>query len=132
MVIKWRRRFAANRLAGLMDQAGRGRKRKYDAANRHRIAATAWSTPPKSVGTHWSVRTLARYLGVGVSIVQSVLSEEAIQPHRFRYWKGSRDPAFEPKMLVAVGLCLAPPQDAVVLSVDEKTSIQALDRPVCP
>jgi len=128
VVIKWRRRFAADRMAGLVDQPGRGRKRKYDAAIRHRIAATACSTPPQSVGTHWSVRTLAQHLGVGVAVVQSVLSAESIQPHRFRYWKHSHDPEFEPKMLAVVGLYMQPPHNAVVLSVDEKTSIQALDR----
>jgi len=128
VVIKWRRRFAVDRLAGLVDQPGRGRKPKYDAAVRHRIAATACSTPPESVGTHWSVRTLARHLGVGAGIVQSVLSAESLQPHRFRYWKDSPDPEFEPKMLAIVGLYMRPPHNAVVLSVDEKTSIQALDR----
>jgi putative transposase len=128
VVVKWRRRFAVDRLAGLVDQPGRGRKRKYDAVVRHRIAATACSTPPDSVGTHWSVRTLARHLGVGVGIVQSVLAAESLQPHRFRYWKDSPDPEFEPKMLAIVGLYLRPPHNAVVLSVDEKTSIQALDR----
>ncbi len=128
VVIKWRRRFAVDRLRGLGDEPGRGRKRKYDAEIRHRIAATACSTPPPSVGTHWSIRTLARHLGVGVAVVQSVLEAESIQPHRFRYWKDSPDPEFEPKMLAVVGLYLHPPQNAVVLSVDEKTSIQALDR----
>jgi putative transposase len=128
VVIKWRRRYATDRMRGLVDQPGRGRKRKYDAAIRHRIAATACRTPPESVGTHWSVRTLAQHLGVGVAVVQSVLSAECIQPHRFRYWKDSHDPEFEPKMLAVVGLYLQPPQNAVVLSVDEKTSIQALDR----
>jgi transposase len=128
VVIKWRGRFAAQRLEGLRDAPGRGRKRKYNAAIRHRIAATACSTPPASVGTHWSVRTLAKHLGVGTMVVQSVLAAESIPPHRFRYWKHSNDPEFEPKLLTVVGLYLAPPQNAVVLSVDEKTSIQALDR----
>jgi transposase len=128
VVIKWRRRFVANRLTGLIDQPGRGRKRHYDVATRHRIAATACSDPPESVGTHWSVRTLAKHLGIGTSVVQSVLSAESIQPHRFRYWKHSNDPEFEPKMLAVVGLYMQPPENAVVLSVDEKTSIQALDR----
>ncbi len=128
VVIKWRRRVAVHRLAGLADQPGRGRKRRYDPATRHRIAATAGSTPLASVGTHWSVRTLARHLGVGVGVVQSVLSAESIQPHRFRYRKDSNDPEFEPKRLAIVGLYVHPPQNAVVLSVDEKTSIQALDR----
>ncbi len=128
VVVKWRSRFAASRMNGLDDQTGRGRKRKYDAVTRHRIAATACSTPPESVGTHWSVRTLAKHLGVGSAVVQAVLSAEAIQPHRSRYWKNSNDPEFEPKMLAIVGLYLNPPENAVVLSVDEKTSIQALDR----
>ena len=128
VVIKWRRRFAVDRLRGLGDEPGRGRKRKYDAETRHRIAATACSTPPASVGTHWSIRALARHLGVGAGVVQSVLEAESLQPHRFRYWKDSPDPEFEPKMLAVVGLYLRPPQNAVVLSVDEKTSIQALDR----
>ncbi len=128
VVVKWRSRFAASRMNGLADQAGRGRKRKYDAATRHRIAATACSTPPESVGTHWSVRTLAKHLGVGTAVVQAVLSSERIQPHRSRYWNDSDDPEFEPKMLTIVGLYMNPPENAVVLSVDEKTSIQALDR----
>lgn len=128
VVVKWRRRFVADRLAGLVDQAGRGRKRKYDVATRHRIAAAACSQPPESIGTQWSVRTLAKHLGVGTSVVHAVLSAESIQPHRFRYWKHSNDPEFEPKMLAVIGLYMQPPQNAVVLSVDEKTSIQALDR----
>jgi transposase len=128
VVIKWRRRFASARLDGLADQAGRGRRRKYDAEVRHRIAATACSEPPAAVGTHWSVRTLAKHLGVSADIVHDVLSAECIKPHRFRYWKMSNDPEFEPKMLDVVGLYMKPPENALVLSVDEKTSIQALDR----
>jgi putative transposase len=128
VVVKWRGRFAARRLDGLVDEPGRGRKRIYDAETRHRIAATACSEPPSSVGTHWSVRSLSKHLGVGVSVVHRVLSAESIKPHRFRYWKNSTDPEFEPKMLAVIGLYLNPPENAVVLSVDEKTSIQALDR----
>lgn len=128
VVIKWRRRFAASRLEGLADQPGRGRRRKYDAEVRHRIAATACSEPPPAVGTHWSVRSLAMHLGVTADVVHDVLSAECIKPHRFRYWKMSNDPEFEPKMLDVVGLYMNPPENAVVLSVDEKTSIQALDR----
>lgn len=128
VVIKWRQRFASSRLGGLADQSGRGRKRTHDAVIRHRIAATACSDPPASVGTHWSVRTLAKHLGVSASLVHAVLATESIQPHRSRSWKHSDDPEFEPKMLAVVGLYLHPPKNAVVLSVDEKTSIQALDR----
>ena len=128
VVVKWRGRFAARRLAGLTDEVGRGRKRVYGADLRHRIAATACTVPPAAVGTHWSVRTLAEHLGVSASLVQAVLAAEDIKPHRVRYWKTSHDPEFEPKMLAIVGLYLQPPENAVVLSVDEKTSIQALDR----
>ena len=75
-----------------------------------------------------SVRSLAKHLGVGTSVVHRVLWAEAIKPHRFRFWKSSTDPEFEPKMLAVVGLHMDPPENAVVLSVDEKTSIQVLDR----
>lgn len=128
VVIKWRSRFALKRLAGLVDEPGRGRKRTYDAEVRHRIAAMACTTPPAEIGTHWSIRTLAKHLRVSASIVHDVLSAEDIKPHRVEYWKTSYDPEFEPKMLEIVGLYLHPPEHAIVLSVDEKTSIQALDR----
>jgi putative transposase len=128
VVVKWRSRFAALRLKGLTDEVGRGRKRKYDAETRHRIAATACTMPPESVGTHWSVRTLAKHLNLKPGIVHSVLSAEDIKPHRVRYWKTSTDPEFESKMLDIVGLYMNPPENVIVLSVDEKTSIQALDR----
>jgi putative transposase len=128
VVVKWRRRFAFDRLAGLGDRAGRGRKRKYDAAIRQRIAATASSPPPESTRTRWSVRTLARHLGVGSSVVQAVLSAESIQPHRFRSSKHTHEPEFEPKTLAVIGLYMQRPQNALVLSVDEKASIQGSDR----
>jgi len=128
VVVKWRGRFALGRMNGLADEAGRGRKRIYGVEMRHMIAATACSDPPPSVGTHWSVRSLAKHLGVGTSVVHRVLAAESIKPHRFRYWKSSTDPEFAPKMLAVVGLYMDPPANAVVLSVDEKTSIQALDR----
>ena len=128
VVTKWRQRFAARRLAGLVDEEGRGRKRVHGPEIRHRIAATACSTPPAVVGAHWSVRSLAKHLGVTPSLVHDVLSAEDIKPHRVRYWKTSHDPEFEPTMLAIVGLYLNPPANAVVLCVDEKTSIQALDR----
>lgn len=128
VVTKWRQRFAARRLDGLGDEEGRGRKRVHGPEIRHRIAATACTTPPAAIGTHWSVRTLAKHLGVTPSLVHDVLSAEDIKPHRVRYWKTSNDPEFEPKMLAIIGLYLNPPNNAVVLCVDEKTSIQALDR----
>lgn len=113
---------------GLKDAPGRGRKRKYGAEVRHRIAALACTEPPTEVGTHWSVRTIAKHLDVPPWLVQEVLTAEKIKPHRYKYWKTSTDPDFESKMLAIVGLYVDPPENAVVLSVDEKTSIQALDR----
>lgn len=128
VVVKWRSRFVSKRMEGLHDEPGRGRRRTYGPEIRHRIAALACQAPPPQVGTHWSVRTLAAQLDVSPDLVHDVLSAEDIKPHRFRYWKTSHDPEFEPKMLAIVGLYLHPPENAVVLSVDEKTSIQALDR----
>lgn len=127
-VVKWRKRFVADRIAGLRDESGRGRRRTHGPEIRHRIAATACQAPPPRVGTQWSIRTLADHLGVSADLVHDVLAAEDIKPHRFRYWKTSTDPEFEPKMLKIVGLYLKPPKNAVVLSIDEKTSIQALDR----
>jgi transposase len=128
VVVKWRSRFVLQRIDGLRDEAGRGRRRTYGPEIRHRIAAMACQAPPPEVGTHWSVRTLAAELEVSPDLVHDVLSAEDIKPHRVRYWKSSNDPEFEPKMLAIVGLYLRPPENAVVLSIDEKTSIQALDR----
>ena len=128
VVVKWRSRFVAHRLDGLVDEPGRGRRRTYGPEIRHRIAAMACQAPPLRIGTHWSVRTLAEELNVSPDLVHDVLSSEDIKPHRFRYWKSSTDPEFEPKMLAIVGLYMRPPENALVLSIDEKTSIQALDR----
>lgn len=128
VVVKWRRRFYDSRLDGLADKSGRGRKRTHDAEVRRRIAATASSEPPASVGAYWSVRTLAKELGVSASLVQSVLRAESVRPRQSRYWKRSEDPEFEPKMLGVIGLYLHPRERAVVLSAGEKTSIRALDR----
>lgn len=128
VVVKWRSRFVAKRLDGLKDEQGRGRHRTHGPEIRHRIAAMACQSPPSHVGTHWSVRTLASELEVSPDLVHDVLSAEDIKPHRFRYWKTSHDPEFEPKMMAIVALYLNPPENALVLSIDEKTSIQALDR----
>lgn len=132
VVVKWRRRFYDSRLDGLADKSGRGRKRTHDAAVRRRIADAACSQPPASVGAYWSVRTLAKELGVSASLVQSVLRAESIRPHQSRYWRRSEDSEFEPKTLAIAGLYLHHPEHAVVLSVDEKASIRALDRPQPP
>jgi transposase len=107
VVVKWRRRFDSNRLAGFVGQAGR--KRNYDGAILHWIAATACSQPPESVGTHWGVRTLAQHLGVGTSIVQAVLSAEPLQPIASDTGNIPMTPSSNPKMLAVIwSLCNHP------------------------
>jgi putative transposase len=131
-ISKWKKRFFEKRLEGLEDDQRTGRKPKYDAVLKHKIAAEACNPPPDR--THWSIRDLADHLGVDRGIVQRVFKEEAIKPHLVKYYHHSSDPEFEEKMLNIIGLYLDPPDNAVVLSVDEKTGIQALDRtqPVLP
>lgn len=123
----WRRRFAAHGLAGLKDKLGRGRKRTYKAATVKKIInTTLTSTPPDA--THWSTRTLAHHVGVSHSTVRRIWNAHHIQPHRIRTFKLSKDPHFIEKVHDVVGLYLNPPEHALVLSVDEKSQIQALDR----
>jgi transposase len=127
-VAKWRRRFAAQRLAGIeRDQPGRGRpahKRKHWA--RTIVEVTLHTTPTDA--THWSTRSLARHLGVDKSLVQRVWRTHELAPHRVRTFKLSNDKRFIEKLIDVVGLYLRPPEHALVLSVDEKSQIQALDR----
>lgn len=129
---KWKRRFVEKGLEGLEDEGRPGRAPKYGPEIRHKIAAEACNPPPER--THWTIRDLANHLDVDRGIVQRVLKEEAIKPHRIKYYHHSSDPEFEEKMLNIIGLYLNPPDNAIVLSVDEKTGIQALDRtqPVLP
>ena len=128
IVGRWRQRFAAERLAGIeQERAGRGRKatkRKHWA--RTIIEVTLHTTPPDA--THWSTRTLAKHLGVSKSMVQRVWRTHELGPHRVRTFKLSRDKRFIEKLIDVVGLYLRPPEHALVLSVDEKCQIQALDR----
>lgn len=129
---KWKERFLESGIDGLTDQARPGRRTKYDAEMRHRIAAEACNPPPGR--THWSIRELANHMGVNRGVVERVFREQAIKPHLVKYYHHSTDPEFEEKMLNIIGLYLNPPDNAVVLCVDEKTGIQALDRtqPVLP
>jgi transposase len=128
IVGRWRSRFAAQRLAGIeREQPGRGRpatKRKHWART---IVEVTLHTPPKDA-TQWSVRSLAKHLGVDKSLVQRVWRAHELAPHRVRTFKLSRDPHFVEKLIDVVGLYLRPPEQALVLSVDEKSQIQALDR----
>ncbi len=123
---KWRRSFAELGLDGLRDAPRSGRPPKHDAAVWQRLQTTACQQP-KSQG-RWSVRTLARELGLPPSTVHAMLNASELQPHRIRTFTFSPDPEFEPKLLDIVGLYLNPPENALVLCVDEKPGIQALDR----
>ena len=131
-ISKWKKRFLEKGLDGLADLQRPGRKPRYSAEIRHKIAAEACNPPPGR--THWTIRDLARHLQVDRGLVERVLKEEAIKPHLVKYYHHSTDPEFEAKMLNIIGLYLNPPENAMVLSVDEKTGIQALDRnqPVLP
>jgi transposase len=127
-VVTWRKRFAAERLAGIEhERPGRGRKatkRKHWA--RTIVEVTLHTTPEHA--THWSQRTLAEHLGVSKSLVERVWRAHELAPHRVRTFKLSRDKRFIDKLVDVVGLYLRPPEHALVLSVDEKCQIQALDR----
>jgi transposase len=132
-VRKWRDRFAADGLDGLTDEPRPGRPRTVtDEQVEAVITATLESTPANA--THWSTRSLAAELGLSQSAVSRIWRAFALQPHRQDSWKLSRDPLFIDKVRDVVGLYLNPPERAVVLCVDEKSQIQALDRtaPVFP
>ena len=128
----WRQRFIAEGPEGLWEVAeGRGRKPQSGLAEQ--IINATLKTKPKGQ-THWSSRTLAKAQGVHASTVQRIWREHGLQPHRQETFKLSRDPDFVAKLLDVVGVYLNPPQNAVVLCIDEKSQIQALDRsnPDCP
>jgi len=127
-VALWRKRFAEQRLKGIEKDAPRGGR---PATSKHELAAlivkaTTTETPPAA--THWSTRSLAKYLGISPSMVQRVWKEMNLRPHRVKTFKVSNDPQFAEKLVDVVGLYLNPPEHAIVLCVDEKTQIQALDR----
>jgi len=132
IVRKWKERFVEHGVEGLRDQARSGAPRKHGPEIRHKIAAEACNPPEGR--TNWSIRDLAKHLNVDRGIVERVFKEQAIKPHLVKYYHHSTDPEFEEKMLNIIGLYLNPPENAIVLSVDEKTGIQALDRtqPVLP
>ncbi len=127
-VAKWKSRFLASGIDGLKDKKGRGVKPKYTEQDKARIVQKACEKPEGGY-TSWSQRRIAEALGVSQSTVQKTLKEHALKPHKVEYWCGkSTDPEFEAKMLDVIGLYMTPSEKAIVLSVDEKTQIQALDR----
>jgi transposase len=126
-VLLWRGRFERDRLAGLADAPRPGREPTYDRAARDRVIAFTLEPPPFGT-THWSSRAMAARTGISVTTVQRIWAEAGLKPHRVETFKFSTDPELVAKVRDVVGLYLAPPERAIVLSVDEKTQIQALDR----
>jgi len=132
-VRRWRNRFVVDRCDGLLDEPRPGRPRVVgDEQIKALITATLEATPQDA--THWSTRSMAEHLGMSQSMVSRVWRAFGLAPHKQDSWKLSKDPLFVEKVRDVVGLYLNPPERAVVLCVDEKTQIQALNRtaPVFP
>ena len=131
-VISWRERYRSGGIAALADAPRSGRPKVVDEAE---ILARTLETPPPALGvTHWSTRLLAAEIGVGDATVARCWRRYGLQPWRRESFKFSTDPELEAKVRDVVGLYLDPPEKAVVLCVDEKSQIQALDRtaPILP
>jgi DNA-binding CsgD family transcriptional regulator/transcriptional regulator with XRE-family HTH domain len=131
-VVSWRSRYMRRGIAGLHDEARPGRPRLVDHG---RIITETLMPPPKKLGvTHWSSRLLAARLGVANSTIARAWRDYGVQPWRAETFKFSTDPELVAKVTDVVGLYLAPPENAIVLCIDEKSQIQALDRtaPILP
>lgn len=124
----WRERFQAQGLPGLWEVApGRGRKATYDPTRIKAVIDATLQSKPKG-NTHWSCRTMAAAQGISKSTVNNIWRSHNIKPHRTETFKLSRDPKFLEKLTDVIGLYLNPPDQALVLCVDEKSQIQALQR----
>jgi transposase len=127
-VRSWRSRFEQEGLAKLGKvRAGRGRKSTIPQDKIDEIVDLTRNCTPAGQ-THWSCRTMARQVGVSPATVQRVWAARGLKPHLVKTFKLSNDPRFEEKLIDVVGLYLAPPDNAIVLCLDEKSSVQALDR----
>jgi len=127
-VWRWQQRFAEAGVAGLVhDKTRKPGKPPTPEATVRRVVALTCGEPPGEA-THWTGRMMAKAAGLSLRTVQRIWVAHRLQPHRVRTFKRSRDPDFVAKLADIVGLYLAPPRHAVVLSVDEKSQIQALDR----
>jgi len=127
-VLLWRQRFELPGVSGLLSDASRpGRKKAISPEIIKQVVETTLRTKPRGA-THWSTRTLAKALKLSRMTVQRIWRQHDLQPHRVEKFKLSRDPHFVEKLRDVVGLYLDPPDKALVLSVDEKSQIQALDR----
>jgi transposase len=131
-VSRIRRRYQRGGVKGLFDRPGRGRKdHAVPGETVERVVQLAMSPPPPG-RSRWTTRLLAKKVGLTSGCVSDLLRKKGLKPHLVRTYKVSRDPAFAEKVKDVVGLYLNPPEHAVVLSVDEKTSIQALERTQLP
>jgi transposase len=124
---KWRQRFVDRRLDGLLDEPRPGTPRKVSDADVERALTMTLESTPKDA-THWSTRSLAKQAGLSRSTVGRIWHAFALQPHRSETFKLSKDPLFIDKVRDIVGLYMDPPDRALVLCVDEKSQIQALNR----
>jgi transposase len=133
MVTKWRNRFAQHRLDGLSDEPRPGQPRKVTDAKVEEVITKTLETQPRDA-THWSTRSMAKEVGLSQTAVSQIWRAFGLQPHRQGSWKLSKDPLFIEKVRDVVGLYMNPPERAVVLCVDEKSQIQALNRtaPILP
>ena len=128
MVWRWQQRFAEAGIEGLLrDKTRKPGKAPIAADTVARVVAMTCATPPHEA-THWTGRAMAKAVGISLRSVQRIWDAHKLQPHRLRTFKRSRDPEFATKLVDIVGLYVDPPEHAVVLSIDEKSQIQALDR----
>ncbi len=130
---KWRRRFVKDRVDGLLDEARPGRPRTVEDDQVAAVIERTLHSKPRDA-THWSIRSMAKETGLSHTTIRRIWNAFGLQPHRSDTFKLSSDPLFVEKVRDIVGLYLSPPNRALVLSVDEKSQIQALDRsqPILP
>ena len=127
-VNKWRQRFKKHGLDGLKDAPRSGKKPFITPEQKAMVIQKACSKPEGGY-TNWSQSRIAKEVGISQSKVYQILKEADLKPHKIEYWCGkSTDPEFESKMINIIGLYMDPPENAIVLCIDEKTQIQALDR----
>ena len=128
MIGKWRRRFVERRIAGLYDELRPGKPRSIEDEQVAELIQTTLHSKPTDGSTHWSIRSLSAETGISKTSVHRYMQLFQLQPHRSETFKLSTDPFFVEKLRDVVGLYLNPPDKALVLCVDEKSQIQALER----
>jgi len=128
-VVAWRNRYEEEGLDGLEDRPRCGRPAQIDAQKRSEVVAKTLQPPPEKLGvTHWTSRLMEREVGLDHSTIARIWQDYDLQPWRTETFKYSTDPQLEDKVRDIVGLSMDPPENAVVVCVDEKSQIQALDR----